>query len=151
MSFRAAVKRNLATMARPATPVGAQEPIGSLPRSAVPVLRVPDVARAAEWYVSRLGFAVESYPAQAPHEFAILKRDGVELMVRRTEGPSTVRAPAGWDFYIRVADGELRTLYDQLRGCEVMPRDLEETPYGDLEFEVRDADGYTLCLGERVR
>ncbi len=117
----------------------------------MPVLRVPDVARTASWYDSRLGFSVQSFPAQPPHELALLKRDGVELMVRRSEVDDLASPSAGgWDFYIRVADGELRPLYERLRGREEITRELEEMPYGDLEFEVRDVDGHTLCLGEKI-
>ena len=41
---------------------------------AVPLLRVADVTRSIEWYRSILGFVADPFPAQPPHEFAILRQ-----------------------------------------------------------------------------
>lgn len=148
MTFRAAIKRNLATIVRPATPAAARDAIATAPRSAVPVLRVADVAHTAAWYRRHLAFAVQSFPAQPPHEFALLNRDGAQLMIRRAPVEALPTTQTGWDVYIRVEGGELSRLYETLRSAVRIARPIEETPYGDVEFEVVDPDGHTLCLGE---
>jgi len=151
MSFRSAVKRNIATVTRQISTVGERDGISAPLRASVPVLRVPNVSRTLSWYHDELAFESEAFPAQAPHEFAILTRDGVQLMLRR-RAAEEVPSPSGtgWDVYIRVGDGELRGLYAGLQSSSQIVRPLEQMPYGDLEFEVRDPDGYTLCLGESL-
>jgi hypothetical protein len=55
--------------------------------SAVPVLQVADVERSSNWYASVLGFVAESFPESPPYTFAILRRDGAEVMLQRNENP----------------------------------------------------------------
>lgn len=83
--------------------------------AAVPVFRVASVARSMAWYEDVLDFSPD--PAGPPDDpsFAILRRDGVELMLQRVTtgvgGPRSARiAGGGWDVYIRVDD--VQALYD---------------------------------------
>lgn len=116
--------------------------------SAVPVLRVTDVTRTINWYREMLGFTADPFPARQPHEFAILEQGATRIMVRRA--PASGRAPElkGWDVYIGLSGGHLREIYADLRQRAEVMRPLERMPYGDTEFDVRDPDGYVLCLSE---
>jgi catechol 2,3-dioxygenase-like lactoylglutathione lyase family enzyme len=119
-------------------------------RATVPVLRVRDVRRSAAWYCGVLGFVAEPFPPQPPHEFAMLSRDQIQVMLRRDpRADDTTERAAGWDLFIRVTGGEISTLFAGMPPTDVV-RVLERMPYGDLEFELRDPDGLVICLGEHV-
>src|SRR5919204_1629118 len=81
-------------------------------RFSVPVLRVRDVEATVAWYTRHLGFSAETFPDKGPSELAILERDGVQLLVRRTRDArhtSYVR-DGGWDLYIFVEGVDLGRL-----------------------------------------
>jgi hypothetical protein len=50
---------------------------------AVPVFRAASVARCARWYADVLGFSVDAVGPPDDPVFAILRRDGVELMLQK--------------------------------------------------------------------
>ena len=49
---------------------------------AVPVLQVADVEISVRWYADVLGFTPNTFPANPPFSFAILRRDGAEIMLQ---------------------------------------------------------------------
>lgn len=116
--------------------------------SAVPVLRVADVARTIAWYRDVLGFTADPFPAEPPFVFAILVHGRTEIMVRHAPGFRRDPAVKGWDVYLRLRGGNIRELFASLQGRAVIARRLERMPYGNAEFEVEDPDGYRLCFGE---
>lgn len=117
--------------------------------SAVPVLRVADVARVMAWYQDILGFAADPFPAVAPFSFCILRRDGVELMLRRSRQP-VPRVPMAhdWDVYLRLEGEALTTLLDHARRRTPLVRGPELMPYGQVEFELEDPEGHRICIAE---
>ncbi len=118
---------------------------------AVPLLRVEDVARSMAWYREMLGFVADPFPAEPPHEFAILRHGRVELMLRRGTPPARL-APRhyDWDVYLR-RDGErFREVCAALAERGIVTRRLERMFYGMAEFEITDPDGYVLCLGQAL-
>jgi catechol 2,3-dioxygenase-like lactoylglutathione lyase family enzyme len=128
-----------------------KEQTGIRIRSAVPTFLVPDIAATAHWYETELGFTVAGqFPAQAPYVFASLQRDNAELMLldladyRKPDLSS--RRPTGlWDAYFRTSGVE--SLYERVKGKAFVKTRLTKQPYGDLEFEVRDPNGYILVFG----
>jgi len=120
-------------------------------RSAAPTFAVADVGATLRWYEERLGFEPHPFPDREPYFFAVLARDGVEIMLMRVEGfvrPETEkRRPAGfWDAYLRVrAVGDL---FEALREKVPIRSPLKQRPYGDTEFEVTDPNGYILVFSE---
>ena len=119
--------------------------------SAVPTFLVPDVAATARWYAEHLGFRTAgTAPTQPPYVYASLQRDDAEIMLLSMPGyqKPDLRAqrPAGlWDAYIRTRG--VRALYETVRGQPFVQMELKLQPYGDLEFEVRDPNGYVLVFG----
>lgn len=156
MSFRNALARSTASLQPGYVPAPA--PVAASGRDAVfrfsvPVLRARDVAETVQWYVQHLGFACDPFPAQAPHEFAILERDGVQLLVRRA-GADARRTPrrepaerSGWDLYIWVDGADLGRLEASMALAGRIVRPLSPLGAATAELEVRDPNGYVLCIG----
>ena len=120
-----------------------------------PVFTVSDVASTMRWYETYLGFEPDPFPPSPPHVFCILRRDDVEIMLQGLDGyrkPDVYRARAGgiWNVYVRTKN--VGRLYDELkRHPEVtIQHELHRQPYGQLEFEVRDPNGYILVFAEDV-
>jgi catechol 2,3-dioxygenase-like lactoylglutathione lyase family enzyme len=120
---------------------------------AVPVLQVVDVAASIAWYREALGFEADPFPARPPYSFAILRRDKVEIMLQLA-AKSPAGAPAmpgplrGWSVYVRLEGGVLLDLAEALKKRATLLRGPERMPYGQVEMEVADPDGYRLCIAE---
>ena len=120
-------------------------------RSAVPTFLVADVAATTRWYVENLGFTLAGHvPREEPYVYASLMRGNAELMLLNLadyEKPDlTERRPDGlWDAYIRMSG--VREFYETLEGKPFVKMTLTKQSYGDLEFEVRDTNGYILVFG----
>jgi catechol 2,3-dioxygenase-like lactoylglutathione lyase family enzyme len=116
-----------------------------------PVLLVPDVRAALDWYRDVLGFEVEGW-SQAPAMYGYATRDGCTIHLACSErGParpnSEVVPPDLFDVYLWVDDVE--RLYDELGGSGTdnlhPPTDRD---YGLREIRVRDLNGYVLGIGQ---
>lgn len=122
-----------------------------------PNLMVEDVARTLAFYGDVLGFeTVMTLPETAPFDFAIVRRDHLELMFQSRASlsvnvPALAGAPIGASqtFYIEVTG--LRELYESLRGKVEIVVDLHTTFYGTQEFYFRDLNGYILSFSEAGR
>ena len=116
--------------------------------AAVPLLRVPDVAKSANWYRDALGFEIDPFPSTPPYDFAILRHGCTELMLSCAEVGRPVEWK-GWDVYIRLSEG-LRDLHARLHSQGVVTRHLQRMFYGLVEFDLRDPDGYVLCFSQEI-
>ena len=150
MSFRSALARSTTSLQPeyPRSPAGGRDAVF---RFSVPVLRVRDVAATVAWYHRHLGFTAEAFPDHGPREFAILERDGVQILVRRAaESRRNPDGHTGWDLYLWAEGLDLSRLEAAMKlgGNVVRP----VTPMGSsmAELEIRDPDGYVLCLGGPV-
>jgi uncharacterized glyoxalase superfamily protein PhnB len=119
-----------------------------------PNLMVEDVARTLAFYHETLGFKVlTTLPEQEPFDFAIIQRDGVELMFQSRASlsqnvPALTGTPIGASqtFYIEVTG--IRDLYEVLHDQVEIVVDLHITSYGTQEFYFRDINGYILSFSE---
>ncbi len=148
MSLRKAIARGAGSL-QPA--YVQRDPVGrdAAFRFSVPVLRVRDVLATVTWYRRHLGFTADTFPDALPLEFAVLERDGVQLLVRRAE-ESAARAAdghSGWDLYLWVDGADFNRLEASLVQNGAIVR--QRTAMGDhmAELEARDPDGYVLCIG----
>jgi catechol 2,3-dioxygenase-like lactoylglutathione lyase family enzyme len=148
MSFRSALARTAPALQPEYVlrePVTARRAVF---RFSVPVLRVRDVATTVAWYRRTFGFTAETFPDRMPHEFAILERDGVQLLVRRDTGDTRATdGHSGWDLYLWVDGLDLRRLEASLAIAGDLVRPLSPMSASIAELEVRDPDGYVLCIG----
>lgn len=116
--------------------------------SPVPVLQVADVARSMEWYARVFGFRANPFPDAPPYSFAILQRDGSEIMLQRGPADAADRPRAGWSVYLRVTGGRLRELAEAARAETGLVREPQLMPYRQVEFDVVDPDGHVVCVAE---
>lgn len=119
---------------------------------------VNDLKASIKFYTESLGFTVD-WQGDGPL-FAILSRGGVTLMLRQLQKANLKRpnrepfveagwhtkAAGAWDAYIWVEDVE--ALYQQCQKNQVaIIREIENTEYGNRDFEIEDINGYILCFG----
>lgn len=116
-----------------------------------PVLVVPDVRVAAEYYRDRLGFDIDFYD-RLPDHYAYAERDRCNVHFARFEGapprPNVeVVPPDMFDIYFGVDDVE--ALHEELvgRGADVILAPSDQG-YGMHEIRVRDPFGYILAFGK---
>lgn len=102
---------------------------------ATPIMRVADAGRAAAWY-ARLGFGKEwehrfepGFPA-----FVCVSKGRARLFLSEHTGD----ARPGTLVYLRLADAD--------SAVAALGVELEETPWGTREVEVRDPDGNRLRI-----
>ena len=122
-----------------------------------PNLMVEDVRHTLTFYQDILNFrVVMTLPETAPFDFAIVQRDGVELMFQSRQSLSeNVPALSGsaigasQTFYIEVAG--INELYQQLRDKVEIVVDLHTTFYGTQELYFRDINGYILSFSEAIQ
>ena len=144
MSFRNLLSRNAGAL----QPEYVRPAVGGRFRFSVPVLRVRDVAATVAWYRRHLGFAAEAFPERAPHEFAIVERDGVQILVRQAREEAPARdGHAGWDMYLWADGLDLRRLEASMALAGHVARPLSPMGANIAELEIRDPDGYVLCIG----
>src|SRR5262245_26090620 len=118
---------------------------------AVPVLQVADVGRSIDWYAAMFGCEPDPFPKNPPYAFAMLRRDGAELMLQRgRSSPPAAAKEEGWTVYLRIAGDGLLELAESVRRTTTLVRGPERMFYGLVEFEVIDPDGYRICVGGSV-
>jgi uncharacterized protein (TIGR02246 family) len=119
--------------------------------SAVVVLRVASVAKSMFWYREVLDFEADPFGCADDPVFAILRRDGVEIMLMKLshEGGRSrcvTNTEGSWDVYIRVADVHGLRRVIQSRLPNVGP--IRSKEYGCQECALIDPDGHVLVLGQ---
>ena len=129
-------------------------------------LMVANVNEALDFYERVLGFSlvmgvpegsqqiVTTREGDAPLDFAIIKRDEVELMLQSQQSlleelPEFKKRPVGGavTLYIQVANA--RDLYERIKDKVTVLKDLHTAFYGAEEFYIHDCNGYVLTFAGR--
>jgi catechol 2,3-dioxygenase-like lactoylglutathione lyase family enzyme len=120
---------------------------------AVPVLQVANVEKSLRWYVDVLGFTPDPFPKSPPYSFAILRRDGAEIMLQCADETGPVGSPKRpvdpefrWSIYLRVAGTAILDVAAAAGKSAQLLRGPERMVYGLVEFELCDPDGYRICV-----
>ena len=123
-------------------------------RTTTPVFLVSDIAATMRWYTEHLQFDGRAVPASPPHTFGIMQRDDIQIFLQQLSGyekPDVyAQRPGGvWHAYVQM-DGvrEFYQMVSKRPGVTILKR-LTEQPYGQIEFEVKDPNGYVLVFAER--
>ncbi len=116
-----------------------------------PFFIVSNVDRTLAFYREKLGFETTFQEPERNPFFAILRRDGAQLMVK-SEGdigplPNPRRHPSmRWDAYVFAPDPDALAAEFIGQGA-VFSVPLSDTHEGLRGFEVTDPDGYVLFFG----
>jgi len=152
MSFRSSLARGVPTLQPEYVRHAPAAERKAVFRFSVPVLRVRDVALTVAWYRRHLGFTAEAFPDRGPHEFAIIERDGVQILVRRAlDGRGRDDGHSGWDLYVWVDGVDFSRLEAAMAQAGELVRPLSPMGSNMAELEVRDPDGYVLCIGGTMK
>lgn len=119
-------------------------------RRAAPVLVVRDIVASAEYWRDAVGFELPGYWGDPPG-FAILRRDGCEVML--AQGPAGFQPRPNWTvveniwnvyFYVDDVDA----LHDEVleRGARI-DYGLCDQPWKVREFGIQDLDGNDIAFG----
>jgi RimJ/RimL family protein N-acetyltransferase/uncharacterized glyoxalase superfamily protein PhnB len=117
-----------------------------------PILAVPDVQQAAEWYRDRLEFTLDWLYGDPPTHGAVSlgqwTTEGARIQLSRTS--EAISPTPGLALYLFVStDIDARYARYQKRGVEIA-RPLDDYPWEMREFTVRDPHGYLLRFGTRM-
>ena len=116
--------------------------------AAVPILFVRDVSKAAEFYVSKLGFAVEFLHGDPPF-YGEVRRDAAALHLRHVPQPNFAELAAREESLIlaTIALPDVRALYAEFEGRGTpFAQHLVQQPWGGLDFQVEDPDGNRISF-----
>lgn len=120
-----------------------------------PFFVVRDLAAATGYYELHLGFEVRVRVPEDDPFFAIVGRDGVEILLKHV-GPDVEPVPnpslhewARWDAFVRTADPDALAAEFLERGTAFV-EPLEDHDDGLRGFAVADADGHVLFFGRPI-
>ena len=108
-----------------------------------PILAVPDIVAAVDFYTTRLGFT-PGFTWGEPPTFAGVNLGSVQVFLQ-AGSPS----PDGCSVYFGVGDADELCAWQQAHGVEVLvpPGDRD---YGFRDYTVRDLAGYRLTFGHCI-
>ena len=113
-----------------------------------PTLRVADMRRALSFYEASLGFRYTFKLEDELHPeipYAIVERDEVEIHLQRKPDA------AGMSSCYVFLDGGIDALYAEYQRAGVrITRAIEDSSYGNRDFNIADADGNGLTFGAPI-
>lgn len=121
-----------------------------------PILGVPQVRPAAEYYRDVLGFDLDPVdgvfqpsPSEPNGVYAIVKSGDVwiHFQLRQKAIPIRERSANERDLYLYVDDASTKYADLRSRGANIISP-LVDTPYGIREFTVEDLNGFRLTFGQ---
>ncbi len=117
-------------------------------QSVTPILFVREVAAAADFYQSKLGFTLDFLHGKPPF-YGAVSRDGVCLHLRFVQEPNFAALAARECGLIlaTIETSNVKGLYEELqqRGLD-FAQPLARQAWGGINFHVRDPDGNTLSF-----
>ncbi len=123
--------------------------------STTPVFLVADVAATMRWYRTNLQFDGRAVPESPPHTFGIMSKDDIQIFLQQLEGyekpdPYKNREGGVWNVYVQMEG--VREFFETVStlGDVTMVERLRRQPYGQIEFAIKDPNGYVLVFAERT-
>jgi uncharacterized glyoxalase superfamily protein PhnB len=118
-----------------------------MPQTIVPMIHVPSVAAAIDWYVS-LGFALlRQNDEHGETNWAKLSFEDSEIMLD-SGGKHSSEQRREVDLYITIAN--LNEFYKHLNPQIEIVEEPHDTFYGMREFVIRDINGFWITFGQPV-
>jgi uncharacterized glyoxalase superfamily protein PhnB len=117
-------------------------------KSAVPILFVRDVERAAAFYHSTLGFTIDFLHGKPPF-YGSVSRDAARLHFRFVHEPFFAREAAkeGSLILATIEVSDVRALFEEYKARDVeFTQSLVKHPWGGTDFHVCDPDGNVISF-----
>lgn len=114
----------------------------------IPILFVRDVARAAAFYVEKLGFACDFLHGHPPF-YGAVSRDAACLHLRLVHQPNfaAMAAREGGLILASIEVANVKALFEEFEGRGVgFPQRLQRQAWGGLDFHVEDPDGNRISF-----
>lgn len=117
-------------------------------------LLVENVNETIDFYENTFGFSsVMTYPDSGKYDFAIIKRDSIQLMLQTKasfddELDLFKDTNIGGTFMLYIEVNNLDSLYNVVNSNAEIVKELNETFYNTKEFAVKDNNGYVLIFAE---
>ena len=109
-----------------------------------PILAVPDVRSAVDFYTNALGFWL-AFAEGDPPSFAGINLGSAQMFLERG-----VASPEGCSVYFVVSDANALHAFHRSHDVEVIVPPADRG-YGLRDYTVRDLNGYRLTFGHRLR
>jgi uncharacterized glyoxalase superfamily protein PhnB len=117
-------------------------------KRAVPMIHVPDVPAAVDWYVSMTGFkVVDQGDLEGEVVWAMLSYGESFVMFNKGGAPSKEKRREV-DLYVYVEN--IEELYKRIKDKAEVVEHLSESFYGMREFIIRDLNRFWITFGEPV-
>lgn len=119
-----------------------------------PNIMVEDVNKTVEFYRNVLSFEVlATVPETGQFDWAMLKRDGVEIMFQSRpslsgELPVFTDMPIAASLTLYTDVEDIVALYNAVKDKVTVVQDMHKTFYGAQEFAIRDINGYILNFAQ---
>jgi hypothetical protein len=122
--------------------------------ASAPILLVKDVLKSAAYFRDKVGFSEQSLYGHPPH-FAILRRDGIALMLSQAPAdhvivPHWKIVEKMWNVYFWVDDVDAIYAEFQQSGA-IIDYTLYTAPHGVREFGIQDLDDHDIAFGQIIR
>ena len=118
-----------------------------------PYFFIRDLAASLDYYCDVLGFRRPHLWGEPP-TFAMPDRDGFIFMLKQVEDVSTItpnETRGGlWDAYVWVRNVKGLFAEFEANGAEFAYELTHQHEYDNLEFAIRDPDGYVIAFGQGV-
>lgn len=120
-------------------------------------LMVMDVNQTADFYRKIVGFdLVTTVPDTGSYDFAILSKDGIEIMLQKNENmireyPVFENKEIGGTFTLFFEVYDILTIYEKASTQAQIVKELHQTFYGTKEFSMKDNNGYILTFSELLK
>jgi catechol 2,3-dioxygenase-like lactoylglutathione lyase family enzyme len=116
-----------------------------------PCLIVSDIEATIAFYKNVLGFEATFREPESDPFFAVIRRDGAQILIKAHEGitptPNSSRHPfLKWDAFIYAPDPDALARELVGRGATLSSA-VDDTSEGLRGFEITDPDGYVLFFG----
>ncbi len=122
-------------------------------QSITPNIGVKNVNETVNFYTGKLGFQLlMSNPEEGEFLWAMVGNGNVFMMFQenanlKAEYPDLGNTGQGCiTFYVKIKG--MKELYEQVKGSDLIVKELGTTFYGSEEFAIRDNNGYILTVAE---
>jgi catechol 2,3-dioxygenase-like lactoylglutathione lyase family enzyme len=115
---------------------------------AVPMIHVPDIRAAVDWYTSILGFTVVDQADDGVEKTWAMLKLGDSYLMFNVGGTSSSANRREVDFYVYVDNFD--ELYGRIKDRVEIVEEPHDTFYGMREFILRDLNRFWVTVGRRI-